>query len=107
MRFAAVYKEFERVDAAVNDTIKKYRKASAEEQKKLTEEFDTLIKSQRELMKQLRPVTKAAYIESPNTNKDVIKTMFGLIAFDLQSDRYNSACYQTAGWACSSAYTAG
>ena len=33
VRFATVYKEFERVDAVLNDTIKKYRKASADERK--------------------------------------------------------------------------
>ncbi len=90
-KFVTVYKEFQGVEAAIDDVIKKYQAAAEDERKKLAAEFDELAASQRELIAQLRPTARAAYIESPNKNEDVTKTMMGLIAFDLQKDEYSSA----------------
>lgn len=90
-KFKVAYNKFENIDKDINDVVKEYRAAKPDDRKALAAKFEELVAEQRKLMASLRPLSEAAYIESPNTNDDVLKTMIGLIAFDLQRDDYSAA----------------
>ncbi|MDG2129457.1 MAG: peptidylprolyl isomerase [Fuerstiella sp.] len=94
--FDEVHSQWDTVDSQLDELIKSYRAADASEREKLRKQYDVLIAQSRKLLPKLRQTAVAQYQAEPNQNDRVTKTLVGLLASDVQQDKYEGAL-QLAG----------
>jgi cyclophilin family peptidyl-prolyl cis-trans isomerase len=89
--FDEVQGAWDRIDAQLNELIKSYRSADAAEQEKLKKQYEVLVGQSRKLLPRLRQTAIAKYQAEPNQDERVTTALVGLLASDVQQDKYEGA----------------
>jgi cyclophilin family peptidyl-prolyl cis-trans isomerase len=88
--FDEVHGEWDRIDGQLDELIKAYRTADAAEREKLRKQYDILVAQSRKLLPKLRQTAIVTYQAAPNQDKRVTTTLVGLLASDVQQDKYEA-----------------
>lgn len=91
-RFQAIHREWTALDGRLKELQDLYvASPSPAARGEIRKQYEELLERSQELLAQLRQASLAAYEAAPNKDEVVLRTLIGLVAYDLRRDEYESA----------------
>jgi cyclophilin family peptidyl-prolyl cis-trans isomerase len=90
-QFRAVFREWNALEAELTKRQKDYEAAPAATRGELKKQYEQLVEQSTELLEKLSAAAEAAYVAQPNQDKEVTRTLIGVLVFHYRQDQYDKA----------------
>jgi hypothetical protein len=88
-QFRAAFREWNTLEAELTKRQKEYEAAPAATRGELKKQYEQLVEQSTELLSKLSAAAEAAYVAQPNQDKDVTRTLIGVLVFHYRQDEYD------------------
>lgn len=90
-QFRVVFREWNALEAELTKRQREYETAPAASRGELKKQYEQLVEQSSEVLDKLGTAAEAAYSAAPNADKDVTRTLIGILIFDYRQDQYDKA----------------
>jgi cyclophilin family peptidyl-prolyl cis-trans isomerase len=90
-QFQATFREWNTLEAELTKRQREYEAAPVATRGELKKQYEQLVEQSSELLKKLGSAAEAAYAAAPNTDKNVTRTLIGILVFHYRQDQYEKA----------------
>jgi cyclophilin family peptidyl-prolyl cis-trans isomerase len=90
-QFRNVFREWNSLEAELTKRQKGYEDALPAARGELKKQYEQLVEQSTEVLSKLSAAAEAAYTAAPNQDKDVTRTLIGVLVFHYRQDQYEKA----------------
>jgi cyclophilin family peptidyl-prolyl cis-trans isomerase len=90
-QFRSVFREWNSLETELTKRQQEYEAAPAATRGELKKQYEQLVEQSTELLSKLSAAAETAYIAQPNQDKDVTRTLIGVLVFHYRQDEYDKA----------------
>lgn len=88
-QFRAVFREWNTLEAELTKRQREYETSPAATRGELKKQYEQLVEQSSEVLAKLGSAAEAAYAAAPNADKDVTRTLIGILVFHYRQDQYD------------------
>jgi cyclophilin family peptidyl-prolyl cis-trans isomerase len=92
-QFKAVFREWNTLETELTRRQKDYDAAPAGLRAELKKQYEQLVEQSAELLRKLADAAEATYVAQPNQDKEVSRTLIGILVFHYRQDEYAQALH--------------
>ena len=90
-QFRAAFREWNTLEAELTKRQQEYQTATAATRGELKKQYEQLVEQSTEVLDKLGKAAAAAYAAAPNADKNVTRTLIGILVFHYRQDQYDKA----------------
>jgi cyclophilin family peptidyl-prolyl cis-trans isomerase len=92
-QFRAVFREWNTLEAELTKRQREYEDAPPATRGELKKQYEQLVEQSTELLSKLSAAAEAAYVAEPNQDKEVTRTLIGVLVFHYRQDEYEKVLH--------------
>src|SRR6188474_3034986 len=90
-QFRATFREWNALEAELTRRQRDYEAAPAASRAELKKQYEELVEHSTEVLGKLESTALTAYAANPNEDKEVSRTLIGILVFHYRQDQYDKA----------------